>query len=667
MQKQYRTSCPRNCYSTCSLIVTAEEGRVIKVEGDPLHLPTRKPCLKGLSYIEEVYCRERLAYPVKRKGPRGRGEWERISWDEALDEIVHRLQTIKAESGPEAVLYYTGSGASGYLTELALAFWYQYGGYTTTYGSLCWSAGLEGTRLVYGANYHSDPEDILHSQLIILWGKNPAFTNMQESAWIMDAVEKGATLVVIDPFRTPLAEIADYFLQPRPGTDGMLALAIIRELIANGGCDREFIDRHCVGFDELRCEVESYTVERAAQETGVPAESIRMLAHLLATIKPSRIIPGYGMQRYTNGGETIRAMAMIPAITGNIGIRGGGWNYANTQSNFHFDLPLPPRPEKVRQIIPVAKLATGVQEVTHPALRMAWIERANPLSSNPNVNKLKAGFDQLEFIVVSDLFMTDTAQYADMVLPAKSLFEETDVVHSYWHSYILIREKVMEPYAGIRPETWVYRELTRRMGYDVSWIPEDTEALLDRCLREKGLNLDQMRERPLYAPWANRVAFHDFQFPTPSGKVELASAEAERRWGLTRVPHYRPPIEAGGASTSYPLHLVTIHPKGRIHNQFRYNRWLNELHHGPVLKMHIDDAIARDLHNGDSIRIFNDRGEVKARVEITWSVQPGVVIIEEGWWQEEGGSIDLLSEDRNTDIGYGTAFHDCLVEVTRDE
>lgn len=667
MLKQYRTSCPRNCYSTCSLLVTVEDGRLVKVEGDPLHMPTRQPCLKGLSYIEEVYSKDRLAYPLRRKGPRGGGEWERITWDEALDEITSQLRAVQASHGPEAVLYYTGSGASGYLNQLAQAFWYQYGGYTTTYGSLCWAAGLEGTRLVYGTNHHSDPEDLLNSRLIVIWGKNPAFTNMQESAWIMDAIEQGAILVVIDPFKTPLAEVADYYLQPRPGTDGMLALAVIRELIVHGGWDEEFVTRYCLGMEELRDGIELYTLDRAAEETGVTAEAIRHLAQLFATIKPARIIPGYGLQRYTNGGETIRAMALIPAVTGNIGIPGGGWNYANLQSDFDINLPLPPRPEKIRRIIPVAQLASGLHEVANPALHMAWIERANPLASNPNVNKLKAGLDKLNFIVVHDLFMTDTAQYADIVLPAKSLFEETDVVNSYWHSYILIREKVIEPYAGIRPETWVYRELTRRMGYDASWIPEDTEALLDRCLAAQGIRLDDLRERPLYAPWAHPVAFCDYHFPTPSGKIELASTEAETRWGLTRVPHYRPPVESRGNAAQYPLHLVTIHPKGRIHNQFRNNRWLSELNHGPTLKMNIDDAIARDLHNGDSIRIFNDRGEVKARVEISWGVQSGVVIIEEGWWQEEGGSIDLLSADRNTDIGFGAAFHDCLVEVRRNE
>lgn len=227
MLKQYRTACPRNCYSTCSLLVTVEDGRLIKVAGDPLHLPTRQPCLKGPSYIEEVYSKDRLAYPVKRKGPRGRGEWQRISWDEALEEIAAHLKRVKAESGPEAVLYYTGSGASGCLNQLALAFWYQYGGYTTTYGSLCWAAGLEATRLVYGDNRHSDPEDIPRSRLIVIWGKNPAYTNMQEGAWIMDAVEAGAVLVVIDPYKTPLAEVADLFLQPRRGSFPAMASSAI--------------------------------------------------------------------------------------------------------------------------------------------------------------------------------------------------------------------------------------------------------------------------------------------------------------------------------------------------------------------------------------------------------------------------------------------------------
>lgn len=665
MIKKIRTSCPRNCYSTCSLIVTVEDGRLTKVEGDPLHVPTRKPCLKGLAYLEEVYSPERLAVPLKRKGPRGSGQWERISWDRALEEIAMNLERVKEQVGPEGVLYYTGSGATGLLNQLAYAFWYQYGGYTSTYGSLCWSAGLEGTRLVYGANHHSDPEDILNSRLIVLWGKNPAYTNMQESAWILDAVDKGATLVVIDPFKNPLADVAKLFIQPKPGTDGLLALAVIAQLIKEGGCDQAFIEKYCTGFAELAQGVEEYTLEQAVSGTGVPATQIAELAALCASIKPARIIPGYGLQRYTNGGETIRAMALIPALTGNIGIPGGGWNYANVQSTFNPNIPLPPRPERIRASIPVARLASGLHEATDPPLKVAWIERANPLVSNPNVNKLKSGLDKLDFVVVVDLFMTDTAQYADIVLPAKSPFEETDVVDGYWHSYMLIRDKAIEPYAGIRPETWIYRSLCKQMGYDASWIPENTEELLDKILAPYGLSLAMMREAPVYEPGARSIAFSDYHFPTPSGKIELVSAEAEVRWGLTRLPHYRPPVEALGTDSKYPLHLVTIHAKGRIHNQFRHNRWLEELNQGPTLKMNIDDAITRDLKNGDGILIYNDRGSIIARVEITFGVQPGVVIIEEGWWQDEGGSVDLLSIDRLTDLGHGTAFHDCLVEVKR--
>ena len=667
MSQKIRTSCPRNCYSTCSLLVTVDNGRLIKIEGDPLHLPTRKPCLKGLSYAEEVYSKNRIAFPLKRAGKRGEGQWQRISWDSALSEIATQLNRIKQEFGPEAVLYYTGSGASGALNELALAFWYQYGGFTKTYGSLCWSAGLEGSRLVYGQNHHSDPEDIVNSRLIVLWGKNSAYTNMQESTWILDAVERGAELVVIDPFKNPLAEAATLFIQPKPGTDGLLALTVIAQLIATDGIDKAFIEKYCHGFAELSSEITQYTLERAEAETGVSQWQITRLTQLFANVKPARLIPGYGLQRYTNGGETIRAMGLIPAITGNMGIPGGGWNYANVQGDIDLEIPLPQKPDRIRASIPVARLASGLHEATDPPIKMAWIEYANPLVSNPNVNKLKAGFDQLDFVVVSDLFLTDTAQYADIVLPAKSPFEETDIITSYWHSYILIRDKVIEPYAGIRPETWVYRQLCERMGYDTHWIPENTEDLLDTLLQRKGLSLAMLREKPVYAPWAKRIAFSDFHFATPSGKIELASDSATDLWGVSAVPQYRPPLERSGSQGPYPLHLVTIHAKGRIHNQFRHNLWLKELEDGPLLKMNIDDAIARDLRNGESIIIFNERGKMRAKVEVNFCLQPGVVIIEEGWWQDEGGSVDLLSLDRVTDLGHGTAFHDCLVEVKRHE
>ncbi len=666
MGKKYRTSCPRNCYSTCSLLVTVEDGRVTKIEGDPLQLTTRQPCLKGLSYVEQVYSPERLVYPLVRKGQRGGGQWEKVSWDQALEMIVDKLKVIREVSGPEAVFYYAGSGSSGALNKLAKAFWYQYGGYTGVYGDLCWSAGLEGERLVYGENRHSDPQDILNSKLLILWGKNPSYTNIQETRWILDAVESGTKLVVIDPFKNPLAEVADLFLQPRPGTDGLLALTIIQELILDGGYDREFVQNYCQGFSELKAEIGAYSLAKGAEGTGILAEQILALVDLFREIKPARIISGYGLQRYTNGGETVRAMALIPALTGNIGIPGGGWNYANLQSSFDLEIPLPPEPERIRLSIPVARMASGLHETTDPALRMAWIEYGNPLVSNPNVNKLKAGFGKLEFIVVVDQFITDTAAQADLILPAKSMFEQTDVVTSYWHSYIQIRDKLIEPYAGIKTEPWIYRQLALRMGYDGRWIPEDTEELLDKQLRTKGLSLEMLRQGPVYAPWANPVVYCDYQFETPSGKIQLVSSEAEAIWGLTRVPHYRPPVESNGSDERYPLHLVTIHPRGRIHSQFRSNRWLNEISQGPRLKMNIDDAILRSLKNGDPIIIYNDRGKINASVEISWGLNSGVVVIEEGWWLREGGSVDVLSEDRITDLGYGTAFHDCLVEVRKD-
>lgn len=666
MRKKIRTSCPRNCYSTCSLLVTVEDSRIVKVEGDPLQFTTREPCLKGLSYVEQVYSKERLLYPVIRRGRKGSGDWERINWSDAINLIAEKLQQIKQQTGPEAVLYYTGSGSSGFLNQLAHAFWYQFGGFTGSYGSLCWSAGLEATRLVYGNNHHSDPQDIANSKMIIVWGKNPSYTNIQETRWILDAFQSGAKLVVIDPFKNPLGEIADLFLQPRPGTDGLLALAIISQLIESKSYDQMFVNRFCSGFGELVDEVHKYNLEWVQHETGIKKEQIHTLVELLKTIKPAKIISGYGLQRYTNGGETIRAIALIPAITGNIGIEGSGWNYANLQSKFDLHLPLPPRPKNVRLAIPMGRLASALHEITDPKLRMGWIEYGNPLVSNPNVNKLRAGLDKLEFLVVVDQFITDTAQMADLVLPAKSMFEQTDIVTSYWHNYIQIREKIIEPYAGIKPETWIYRQLLAKMGYDQSWIPEDTEGLLDRQLKNFGFGLQELRERPIYASWAKPIAFSDYNFPTPSGKIELASELAEERWGLAKVPRYRPPVETKGTDDRFPLQLVTIHSKTRIHSQFRDNIWLKEVSQGPVLKMNFDDAILRGLKNGDKIMVFNERGNVRAQVEICWGTKPGVVLMEEGWWNQEGGSVDNLSLDRLTDIGYGTAYHDCLVEVIKN-
>jgi anaerobic selenocysteine-containing dehydrogenase len=328
----FTTACPRNCYSTCAMRVHVEDGRIRRIEPHPDNRATTGGvCLKGLSYFERVVSPDRLLHPLRRRGRSG--TFEQITWDTAFDEIAERLIRIRGESGPQAVLYYAASGTKGLLNRVGSSFWRMYGGCTTTYGDLCWPAGLEATRLTLGDNKHSAPWDLAKAKLIVMWGRNAAETNIHQMPFVEQALVAGGRLVVVDPRRTQTAERADLLIRPRPGTDGALALAVAHELAAHGWVDRAFIERHVLGYPQFAERVATCTPEWAAEIAEVPEAQIARLAEWLGTCGPVTICPGFGMQRYTNSGQTMRAMLALLAMTGNIGRPGAGWAYANLQSH----------------------------------------------------------------------------------------------------------------------------------------------------------------------------------------------------------------------------------------------------------------------------------------------------------------------------------------------
>ena len=377
----------------------------------------------------------------------------------------------------------TGSGTKGLLNRIGLDFWRAFGGCTTTYGDLCWPAGLEATRLTLGENSHNAPWDLANARLIVFWGKNPAETNIHQMKFVAEAQARGARVVVVDPRRTESAESADLLVQLRPGTDGALALGVAREIIAHGHVDRAFVDAHVLGFDAYAEMAGEYTLERVAAITGVPAATIAGLADDLGTIAPASICAGFGMQRFTNSGQTMRSLLALLALTGNIGKPGAGWVYANLQSHIWsapkdpIALFPPEEPEGgVRVSLSIARLGHDLLAQTDPPVRMAWIERGNAVPQCPETPSVLRALRALDFRVVVDQFLTDTAREADVVLPAKTMFEQTDVIGAYWHPYLQIRQKVVAPPAEVRPTTEVYRALG---------LAEDEEP------REVGMRDDQ--------------------------------------------------------------------------------------------------------------------------------------------------------------------------------
>ena len=677
----FTTACPRNCYSTCGMRVTKEEGKLRLLETHPDNAATSEGlCLKGLSYIERVYSPDRLLHPLKRATD---GGFERIGWEEAFETIAERLRSVRERYGPRSVFFYAGSGTKGLMNGVALDFWRLFGGCTTTYGDLCWPAGLEATRLTLGDNKHNAPWDLAKARLIVLWGKNPAETNIHQMRFVEQAVEAGARVVVIDPRRTQTAESADLLVQINPGTDGALALGIAHLLISSGRIDREFIANHVLGFEPFAEMVADFTPDRVAGITGVPADVIRRLADDMATVAPLTICAGFGMQRYTNSAQTMRALIALLAMTGNLGKPGAGWVYANLQSHIFDSLrdPLaiyPPAQDEgpIRISVSTSLFGRHLTEQQDPPIKMAWIERGNPVTQNPDTHRVLEALRGLEFRVVVDQFLTDTAREADIVLPAKTLFEQTDVINAYWHAYIQIKQKIIEPPGEVKPESEIYYLLAGRLGFDADEIrrslPAPTDDAVEEYLRRRlepfpELTLERLRERPVLAPGHQEVAWSDHIFPTPSGKIELVSEEAATRWGADRLPRFHAPVESPSAATAgtsrYPLHLLTPNTKDRIHSQFNNLPSIRELNPKTVAHIHPTDAHPRGLANGASARIFNDRGSVELEVQWDYGLKPGCVSVTNGWWLSEGGGINQLSSARETDMGHGAAFHDNAVEI----
>ncbi len=513
-----RTVCPRNCYCTCGMVVTLDGGRITRIDGDPLNTATGgHVCLKGISYARRVTTGARLLHPMKRQPD---GSFAPVSWDDALDDIATRLDSLRRARGPESVLYYDASGSHGALGRLAMAFWHQFGGCTLTYGDLCWPAGLEATRLTYGAVLHSHPRHTAASRFILLWGHNPAETNVHQMRWIHDAQERGAIVALIDPRGTDTADAADVHLQPRPGTDAALALGMARVVVDAGLHDRAFLDRHAHGFERYLDRLDDYPLERVAAITGVPAAAIESLALEYARSKPALVIAGFGLQRHHRAGQTMRAAALLPALTGNIGVAGAGWQYANLNSHCLNDPPLPPEPDRVRRSIPVSRLGPALAEIDAPRIAAAFVEKGNPVSQNPRSSSVREAFEQLDLLVVVDQFMTDTARLAHYVLPAKTMFEQEDLVTAYWHPYLQRRTKLWNPPGGVKTESDIWRLLSERLGFDTRYFPRDDDetrallvGMLPPALPGPAALFSVLATQPVDPTGAGDIAFADLRVP----------------------------------------------------------------------------------------------------------------------------------------------------------
>jgi anaerobic selenocysteine-containing dehydrogenase len=700
-------ACPHDCPDTCSILTTVEDGKAIAVRGNPDHPFTRgRLCVKVNNYEERVYSDKRVLYPLKRVGPKGSRQFQRISWDEAIETIATRWKAIIAEHGAQAILPYSYLGTQGIINGLNVGDpLFNKLGATVSERTFCDSGSCTAYMMTIGPTPGVDPESFVHSKYILLWACNTLGTNSHHWPFIEQARKAGAKLVVIDPVRTRTARLADWHIPIRPGTDAALALAMIDVIIKENLVDRDYIDKHTVGYDELAERASIYTPEFAAQETGIPADDIVKLAREYATTPPAVVRIGVAVERHAGGGQTVRAIACLPGLIGAWKHVGGGllqlpiWAFpVKWEVLMRPDL----QPEKMRVLNSwrLGQALTG-ELGFDPPIKSLFVYNANPMAMVTEQAKLEKGLEREDlFTVVSEHFLTDTARYADIVLPATTQLEQKDIMFSWGHLYLSYNNPAIEPLGEAVPNTELFRRLAKAMGIeDPSFYRTDDEmieASLDWSNPVlQGITLEDVRAKGyarLTMPSADDWAPHrDGNFPTPTGKCEFKSTITGGgnfvvplfRQGyngdqdgtpVDALPHYIPPNEnlqsTPALAKRYPLSLIT--PKSHAFLNSNYGNLPAQTAQAggeeQAVFLHPDDAEPRGIVAGTPIRVFNDRGAFEAFASISPDVMPGVVMAPSGYWHRsnrKGATVHALTPPAFADLGRAPTFSDVLVQVGR--
>ncbi|MBC6463213.1 molybdopterin-dependent oxidoreductase [Actinomadura sp. HBU206391] len=672
-------ACPLDCPDTCGWVVTVRDGQAVGLRGDPDHPFTRGAlCVKVNRFLEQAAAPDRILHPLRRTGPKGSGRFEQITWEEALDEIAERLSAIIDEHGGESVWPYWGMGTLGYLQGLegnAGRRLFNVLGASQHDDTICSVAGSTGLKYTMGTSAGMDPEDLALSKLIILWGTNTLTSGHHLWKFIQRARAEGAHVVAIDPVRTRTAQQADEHLAPIPGTDAALAFGLLNVIAGLGAEDREFLDRHTLGWAELRERVSEFPPERVAAITGVPAEAIVALGERIARTRPTAIRATMGIQRHAGGGNALRALACIPGVTGDWSRPGGGLSYS-TGGHFPLDRAALVRDDlltRPTRTLSMTRLGDNLLERGDPPVKALFVIAANPAASNPDQNKVRRGLAREDlFTVVLEQFPTDTVDYADIVLPATMQHEHVDVHNGYGHLYLVWNEQAVAPPGECLPTSETFRRLARRLGLTEPSLYDSDEELARQLLGSGhpwlvGVTLDRLRKeghvrlnvpKP-FLPFADG-------FPTPSGKLEFVSSRAARE-GHDPLPVYVPSAEVADTERAarFPLTLVSAASHHFLNTVFGNNPELRRRAGAPTITLHPADAAARHLTSGDRVRVRNDRGSFDAVVEVGDRVRPGVAATTKGHWAKltGGSNVNATVDERDSDIGGGAVFHDNRVEV----
>jgi anaerobic selenocysteine-containing dehydrogenase len=659
----------------------------VQIRGDREHPFTRGfLCQKVSNYLERVYHPERLLYPLRRVGGKGQGRFERISWPEAIRTIADRFRAIAASAhGPQAILPYSYAGTMGKLMygSLDRRFFHRLGA-SLLDRTICATAGAAGCDVTLGTRAMIDPETAVNSRYIVNWGSNTAVTNIHFWKIEFEARKRGAKIITIDPYRSPTAAKSDWWIPIRPGTDAALALGVMHIIFREGWQDQDYLDRYCLGTEQLHERVQEYPPDRVAAITSLPVADIERFAREYARSRellggPALLRVNYGLQRHGGGGMAVRTIVCLPALTGDWRQAGAG-ALLSTSKAYPFDdaelvrMNLIPSGTRTINMNQLAEALNG--ELPGPPVQALFVYNSNPAAVAPNQSRVLAGLKREDlFTVVHDQFQTDTADYADIVLPATTQLEHFDVHGSYGHLYVQANNPAIAPLGEAKPNTEVFRLLAREMGFEPELFEVSDEELARQAMGVAnsaldGITLDAAKAGPvrlnLPKGWA---PFAEGRFPTPSGKCEFYS-EREAKAGRDPLPAYIPPHEdpqtRPDLAAKYPLQMLTPPASSFLNSSFVNVETLRKNAGEVTVEIHPTDAAARGIADGQTVTVFNDRGRFRARAVVGDSVKPGVVVSLGVWWNrytEDGVNCNSTTSTALTDLGGGATFFDNLVEV----
>ena len=680
-RKIVKAACPHDCPDTCGMHISVENGVAVKVEGaKDMPFTQGTLCTKVARYLDRTYSKERVLHPLKRVGAKGAGRFERITWDEALDTIAAKFKEIAAVE-PQSILPCSYAGTMGLVQYASMdrRFFHKLGA-SLLDRTLCSSAGKVGMKITLGAGVGMDPERFDEAKLILIWGSNPIVSNLHLWSRVQEAKRRGAKVIAIDPYRSLTAAKCDRHLAPLPGTDAALALGMMHVIIAEGLCDDDYVRRHTLGFAQLRERVQDYPPEKAAAICGLAQDEIVELAREYAGTRPAAIRLNYGMQRHSGGGMAVRTITCLPALTGHWRDAAGGvllstgdYYGMNHAALERADL-MPNRPRSINQ----SALGDALTRA-EPPVRAIYVYNNNPVAVCPDSQRVIAGFRREDlFTVVHEIFLTDTADYADIVLPATTQLEHYDVHKSYGHLYVLANSPAIAPVGEAKPNSEVFRLLATRMGFTEACFRDSDEDICRQALESANPRMAGIEWNALKAQGWQRLnlparfaPFAEGNFPTPSGKCEFWSQTAVDL-GLDPLPGYVPPRESAQSAPllaeKYPLAFISPPARNFLNSSFANLPFALKEAGEPYLDIHPADAAARGIADGHTVRIYNQRGSFAAKARVSDLVRQGVVAALSVWWKKlslDGRNANEVTSQAVADMGGAATFYDCLVEIER--